>query len=144
MTLAGVEVPNRIVFTAHGTKLSHRLPTAELAAYHESRAAGGAGLIVLEAAGVHPTGDFEDMITAYSKDSVPGYRHIAESCHRHNCPVVGQLFHPGRESRGRTDGVRRVAWAPSAIPGDRHHVIPKSTRKRPAISMMQAWTVSKF
>jgi 2,4-dienoyl-CoA reductase-like NADH-dependent reductase (Old Yellow Enzyme family) len=126
ITLAGVEVPNRIVFTAHGTKLSNQLPTAELSAYHESRAAGGAGLIVLEAAGVHPSGDFEDMITAYSRDSVPGYRHIAESCHRHNCPVVGQLFHPGRESRGRTDGVRRVAWAPSVIPGDRHHVLPKA------------------
>ena len=126
MTLASVELPNRIVFTAHYTKLASQLPTPALAAYHESRAAGGAGLVVVEAAGVHPSGDFEDMIAAYSRESVPGYRQIGESCHRHNCPVLGQIFHPGREARGRSDGVRRVAWAPSAVPGNRHHVVPKA------------------
>ena len=52
-----VELPNRIVSTAHQTTLVHEsLPTEDFVAYHQARARGGVGLIVLEATAVHPSG----------------------------------------------------------------------------------------
>ena len=57
MRLGPVELPNRIVSTAHQTTLVHdHLPTDEFVAYHEARAAGGTGMIVLEATAVHESG----------------------------------------------------------------------------------------
>ncbi len=126
VSLGPLEIPNRIVFTAHYTKLAVDQPNAALAAYYGRRARGGAGLIVTEAASVHESGSFETMIDASSSEVIPGYSAIAEACHEHDCPVIGQLFHPGRETRGRDDGLRKIAWAPSALPGDRHHVVPKT------------------
>ena len=125
LRIGPVEIPNRIIFTAHYTKLAEVVPSAELAAYYESRAAGGAGLIITEASTVHESGGFETQIVSDDPACIPGYRHIAERLHSHHCPVFGQLFHPGRETRGRVDGLRKVAWAPSVLPGDRHHVIPR-------------------
>ncbi len=50
LALGPVELANRIVSTAHQTTLVHdHLPTDDFVAYHEARARGGAGLIVLEA-----------------------------------------------------------------------------------------------
>ncbi len=51
LTLRSVEIRNRIFSTGHqANMLTGGLPNARLAAYHEARAAGGAGLIVIEAA----------------------------------------------------------------------------------------------
>ena len=126
-----VEIPNRIVFTAHHTHLATEVPTGPMAAYHEARARGGAGLIVLEASSVHETGWFAGhLIETYREASIAGYRSIAEACHRHGTRVFGQLFHPGREVRGRRDGVAAVTFAPSSVPGERHHVVPREMSSR--------------
>ena len=126
ITLGCTEVRNRIVFTAHHTHLSGETPNDRLAAYYESRARGGAGLIIVEVAGVHSSAQFAShMIMATDDACIPGYRDIAERCHAQGCAVFGQLFHPGRETRGKIDGVTPVAWGPSALPGERHHVMPR-------------------
>ena len=53
LALGPVELQNRIVSTAHQTSLVHdHLPTDDFVAYHEARARGGAGLIVIEATAV--------------------------------------------------------------------------------------------
>ena len=129
--LGTTEARNRIVFTAHHTHLSGEVPNERLAAYYESRAKGGAGLIIVEVAGIHPSAQFAShMIMATDDACIPGYRQIAERCHRHGCTVFGQLFHPGRETRGKIDGITPVAWAPSALPGERHHVMPRPMPRR--------------
>src|SRR5580698_10499579 len=63
LALGPALLQNRIVSTAHQTTLVHEhLPTADFVAYHEARARGGAGLIVLEATAVHPSG----LLTAHT------------------------------------------------------------------------------
>lgn len=125
-SLGALRLRNRIVFTAHHTHLATNVPTQELAAYHEARAHGGAGLVILEASSIHPTGWFAGhQIETFEKKCIPGYRVVAEACHQHNTAVFGQLFHPGREVRGRHDGRAVVTYAPSAVPGERHHVVPR-------------------
>ena len=58
LSLGSTKVRNRIVFTAHHTHLSGEVPNERLAAYYQSRAKGGAGLIIIEVAGVHSSAQF--------------------------------------------------------------------------------------
>ncbi len=126
LSLRGVTLKNRIFSTGHMTTLvSGGLPNEDLVAYHEARAAGGAGLIIVEVAAVHETAIFTThTISAVSDDCIPGYRRIAEACHGHGCKVFGQLFHPGREIVESVDGSTPVSYAPSASPNERFHVMP--------------------
>ena len=61
---------------------------------------------------------------------IPGYREIAEVCHANDVTVFGQLFHPGREVMESQDGTAPVAYAPSAVPNERFHVMPRPLSKR--------------
>ncbi|MBW8617648.1 MAG: hypothetical protein KGO21_02980, partial [Hyphomicrobiales bacterium] len=55
-TIRGVTILNRIVSTGHDTVMAHQGHVTErLIAYHEARAKGGAGLIIVQVAGVHET-----------------------------------------------------------------------------------------
>jgi 2,4-dienoyl-CoA reductase-like NADH-dependent reductase (Old Yellow Enzyme family) len=130
ISIGNVTIKNRICSTGHDTCLATRaVPGEPLAAYHRARAAGGAGLIVIEVAGVHPSARYTpDMILATSDDCLPGYRMIAEACHEFDCVVFGQLFHPGREIIAAPDGTAPVAYSASATPEERFHVTPRALR----------------
>ncbi|MSY41912.1 MAG: oxidoreductase, partial [Actinobacteria bacterium] len=99
----------------------------QLIAYQRARAAGGVGHIVLQVSGVHQTAEYTDSeLMATSDDVIPGYRKIAEAIHEYDCHVFAQLFHGGREVMTTPDGLLGVAWAPSAVPNERFHVMPRA------------------
>lgn len=127
LTLRGHTLKNRIFSTGHMTvMLENGQPTDRMVAYHAARAAGGAALIIIEAARTHPSGDSgRPAIRAYDDACIPGYRRIADACHPHGCKVFGQLTHPGREMPLTADGTHAVAYAPSPIPNERFHVMPR-------------------
>ena len=50
--IGGVEVPNRVVRTAHATGFAAGEMSDRLIAYHEARARGGVGLTIVEIMGV--------------------------------------------------------------------------------------------
>ena len=79
LSLGPFELPNRIASTAHQTTLVHdHLPTDEFVAYHEARAAGGTGMIVLEATAVHESGLLTGhTLAGYLPAIVSGYRTVA-------------------------------------------------------------------
>jgi 2,4-dienoyl-CoA reductase-like NADH-dependent reductase (Old Yellow Enzyme family)/thioredoxin reductase len=126
LTLGPAEIPNRIVSTAHQTTLIRdHLPTDDFVAYHEARAAGGAGLIVLEAAAVHPSGLLTGHTLGLFDDvAVPALRRVADAVHAHGTRLFVQLFHGGREQI--MSPPRRPAVAPSAVPTPRFHVEPRA------------------
>ena len=127
LTIRGHVIRNRIFSTGHMiVMLRDGLPTDEMVAYHEARARGGAGLIIIEAARAHASGDSgRPAIRAYDDACIPGYTRIAQACHAHGTKVFGQLSHPGREMTLERDGTRAVAYAPSATPNERFHVMPR-------------------
>lgn len=128
--IRGLEIRNRILSTGHDTTLiTGGVPNDALIAYHEARAKGGAGLIVAQAAGVHETAKYTSHVLMASEESVPGYRRMAEAVHKHGCKLFGQLFHPGREIMESQDGSMPVAYAPSAVPNERFHVMPRPMSK---------------
>ncbi|HZO50309.1 MAG TPA: FAD-dependent oxidoreductase [Gaiellaceae bacterium] len=128
LTLGPVELPGRIVSTAHQTGLVERhLPTGALAAYHAERARGGAALIVLEATAVHPSGLLTPhTLGGYLPEIVDGYRRLAQAVRPHGARLGVQLFHGGREQIASPP--RAPALAPSAVPSPRFRVEPRALR----------------
>ena len=127
LTVGPTTLKNRIFSTGHMTvMLNDGQPSDAMVAYHKARAEGGAGLIILEAARAHVSGDSgRPAIRAYEDACIPGYRRIGEACHPFGCKVFAQLSHPGREMPQAADGTLAVAVAPSAIPNERFHVMPR-------------------
>lgn len=128
LQIGGVTLKNRIFSSGHDTVMAEDgLITDRLIAYHEARAAGGAGLVVVQVAGVHESARYTYHVLMATDDGcIPGYRRLAETLHRHGCAVFGQLFHPGREIMESQDGSAPVALAPSAVPTERFHVMPRA------------------
>ena len=86
----------------------------------------GAGLIVAEVAGVHETAHFaNNFLQATSSDCIPGYTRLAKAVQGHGAALFGQLFHPGREVQSTPDGMGATAYAPSAVPNERFHIMPR-------------------
>ena len=127
LRLRDVEIPNRIMSTGHQTYLARGgLPTPEFVAYHEARARGGAGLIVTEAARFHATTLTETPeIVILGNEAIPAFRKVTEAVHAHGARIFGQLSHSGRLSRRVQGGLRGVAYAPSAVPDNRFHTMPR-------------------
>ena len=127
LTIRGKLLKNRIFSTGHmAVMLDDGKPTARMVAYHQAKAQGGAALTIIEAARVHPSGDSgRPAIRAYDPACVPGYARLAKACQPHGCLVFAQLSHPGREMTLAADGTHPVAYAPSTVPNERFHVVPR-------------------
>jgi 2,4-dienoyl-CoA reductase-like NADH-dependent reductase (Old Yellow Enzyme family)/thioredoxin reductase len=134
--IRGHEFRNRIFSSAHQTILARNgSPGEDMAAYHEARARGGAGLIILESS--RPYSD--DVSASYYIDSstdacIPGYRMVAEVVHKHGCKVFGQINHGGRIAYTH-EGMHLVAHAPSMVPDHRFHCMPR------AMSTAYVWKI---
>ena len=127
LVIRDVELKNRICSTGHDTCLpTDGLPNDALVAYHAARARGGAGLIIVQVAGIHESARYTShILMASNDDCIPGYRRIADACHQHECKVFGQLFHPGREIMESQDGSIPVAYSAATTPNERFHVMPR-------------------
>lgn len=123
--IGGVEIPNRIVSTGHHTYLADGAPSPELIAYHKARAEGGAGLIVTEIVAAHESAGFSSQLLRAERAGMPAFKALADAVHGTGARIFAQLFHPGREIMRTADGMAAVAYAPSAVPNERFHVMPR-------------------
>ena len=128
LQIGEITLKNRIVSSGHDTVMAEDgLVGARLIAYHEARAAGGVGLIVVQATGVHETAQYTShALMATDDECIPGFHRLADAVHAYDCTIVGQLFHGGREVMESSDGSLIVALAPSAVPNERFHVMPRA------------------
>jgi len=128
LPVGSVTLKNRILSSGHDTVMAEdSLVGDQLVAYHEARAAGGVGLIVVQATAVHSTAEYTaHSLAAFDDRCIPGFRRLAEAVHAHDCHIFGQLFHGGREMMDSRDGSLPLAVAPSAVPSERFHVMPRA------------------
>lgn len=114
LQVGGATIPNRICRSAHGTLLSGEAAIA----YHEARAAGGVGMITLEATGVHRL--VATQIPLWSDDVLPYYREMSRRIHAHGTVLFQQIYHAGASygARGQQN------WGASAIPNYQQGVVP--------------------
>ncbi|GAB90167.1 oxidoreductase [Gordonia rhizosphera] len=141
LQIGGVTVKNRIFSSGHDTVMVHDgTVTDQLVEYHRARAIGGAGLIIMQVAGIHETAHYTSHVLMATDDScIEGYRRVADAVHPHGCALFGQVFHPGREIMESQDGALPVAYAPSAVPNERFRVMP-----RPMSSAMIAEVIAGY
>lgn len=118
LPLNGVDLVNRVVRTAHGT----RLTGDDLIAYHEARAQGGVGLTILEMGGVHATSltpgiavDGDDVLTFYGR--------LMNRLEKHDMRIFQQLGHGGS---GYGAGLGPELWSASAVPDALVRVTPRA------------------
>jgi 2,4-dienoyl-CoA reductase-like NADH-dependent reductase (Old Yellow Enzyme family) len=120
LTIKGVEIPNRISRSAHGTMLSNfGAITDRLIDYHVARAKGGVGLTILEAATVHPSSVLS--LANYDDTAIDGYRRLMAAIRPHGMRVFQQIWHAGH--------IYPVAdqsppWGVSAVPNPATGIVP--------------------
>ena len=125
LSLRNKTAPSRIIFGAHQTNFAlHNRFEARHAAYYAARAAGGAGVIVLEGSLVHPSDwPYEYAIFGYEESVVPGYRLAAEAIQAHGALVLAHLTHSG--GQGTSHYSQQPLWAPSPVPEVNSREVPK-------------------
>ncbi|AIS53025.1 NADH oxidase [Thermoanaerobacter kivui] len=98
--------------------------TDRLKVYHQTRAKGGVGLIIVEASYVHPSGKgFKNEVGIYKDELIPGLRELTEAVHKYGAKIAIQLYHGGRQTTSKVTGMQIVA--PSPIPCPVKQEMPK-------------------
>lgn len=108
--IAGCTVPNRVVRTAHATRIGEGFMNDNLIAYHERRARGGCGLTILEILGVHETSLAPLNMLDPSLDE--GYAKLMEAVTPHGMAVFQQVWHAGHNGATLDGG---PPWGPSPV-----------------------------
>jgi 2,4-dienoyl-CoA reductase-like NADH-dependent reductase (Old Yellow Enzyme family) len=111
-----VELPNRIVRSAHGTGLQGEA----LIAYHEARGRGGVGMSTIEATSVHPIAP--GRLRLWENSCLPFLEEISGRIRPTGMKLLLQLYHPGA---GYAEGAGMPEhWSASAIPNPMAGVVP--------------------
>ena len=91
LRVGGVTLRNRIFSAGHDTTLpTDGSVNDALVEYQRARAAGGAGLVIVQVAGVHESARYTSHILMVTGDGcIPGYRRLAGACHESGAAVFG-------------------------------------------------------
>lgn len=89
--------------------------TERFAAYHETKAKGGFGMIITEDFAVAPGGKgFKCLPGLWNDEQIPGFAAFTDRIHKHGAVIIAQIYHAGRQTNAGVIG--QAPWAPSAIP----------------------------
>lgn len=133
---------NRLWMTAHSTQLvkDHNF-TDRHVAYYAERAAGGVGVITMEAMATHPTTQpYAGKIHAFDPAVVPNYRKLSAAVHEHGALLLAQPWHRGRETNGVVN--RLPVWAPSSIPCTVYREMPHVMDEENIAEIIEGYTLS--
>lgn len=126
LTVRGHELPNRVMMPSMGTNLadSQGNLTDEMVAYYEARAAGRPGLLVVEAACVHPSGRvIARHFMNHDHTVLRDLERVARTVGAHGTTSILQLIHGGRNAHPRLTG---ELLAPSAQRGPTSKAAPRA------------------
>ncbi len=114
LPLAGRTAPSRVLFGPHETNLgSGRGLSARHVAYYARRAAGGAGVVVVEAASVHGSDQPSERAPLAAECGL-GWAGIGDACRPHGTVVLAGLTHTG--GQGSSAWTQAGLWGPSRVP----------------------------
>ncbi|MFO7887414.1 MAG: NADPH dehydrogenase NamA [Eubacteriales bacterium] len=90
--------------------------------HYSTRAVGGVGLIIVEAAAVEPSGRIsKNDLGIWSDEHVEGLKKIVDGVHENGGKIGIQLAHAGRKSESTKDEI----YAPSPISFNKDYRVPK-------------------
>ncbi len=120
LRLGGLELRNRIVMPAMFSSLGDdsAQATPRLAAFLEARAAGGAGLIVVETSCIHRAGRVFAKHLDVSEDKfILGLSLLPAAIQKHGAVAALQISHAGRNANPKLTGTAPLAPSVIATPG---------------------------
>ncbi len=113
VSVGGRVAPSRVVFGPHETNLARgRAIGSRHVAYYARRAAGGAGVIIVETASVSPD-DWPYERAPLAAACGPGWRAVADACRPSGPVLLAGIGHAG--SQGSSAYSQEVMWAPSRV-----------------------------
>ncbi|MBI2217776.1 MAG: FAD-dependent oxidoreductase [Candidatus Rokubacteria bacterium] len=124
-TIGPMEVPNRLVMAPMVVQLAAEsgAVTDRSVEHYARRAAGGVGLVIVEAAYVAPEGKAFACQLGIDRDAlVPGHVELVEAVHRAGSRIALQIHHGGARAKPELTG--GVLVAPSAVAQDGSQVAP--------------------
>lgn len=134
----GLDLKNRIVLSSMVQFCA--TPDGHMTEWHHihygTRAVGGVGLIMIEAAAVEARGRcYISDVGIWSDEHVPGFKRLVDFCHSQGAKVGIQLGHGGRKN---LDGVSQLI-APSALPMDDKHPMPKAMTSADMLEVIESF-----
>ena len=122
MKIGNVEIKNRIVMApmCMGFGQYNGCATETMMDYYEERAKGGVGLIFTEITRINEiTGASSFGQLGMSHDyQIPALREMADRIHKHNCKIMVELHHPGRQNLGLMIGTVPICNIGSKLMGN--------------------------
>jgi 2,4-dienoyl-CoA reductase-like NADH-dependent reductase (Old Yellow Enzyme family)/thioredoxin reductase len=119
--IGGVDIPNRVVRTAHATGFVRGVANERVIAYHAARARGGVGLTILEIMGVHPSSPASFM--SFMPGALEGHKRLMDAINPYGMKVFQQLWHAGAGANP-IDG--SAPWSASDIPNPLSPSVPRA------------------
>lgn len=122
MKIGNVEIKNRIVMApmCMGFGQYNGCATETMMDYYEERAKGGVGLIFTEITRINDiTGASSFGQLGMSHDyQIPALSEMADRIHKHNCKIMVELHHPGRQNLGLMIGTVPICNVGSKLMGN--------------------------
>jgi dimethylamine/trimethylamine dehydrogenase len=110
-----VTAPNRFYQVPHASGMTNALPRTR-AAFRETKAEGGWGVVCTGACSVHPSSDDSPLpfATLWDDDDIRAHTLMTDAVHRHGALAGVELWHGGAAVMNRTS--RMPPLSPSGIP----------------------------
>lgn len=129
LRIGSVEIPNRIMQTAHSKQYSDRVESDRETAYYVRRAEGGCGLFIAGNHFVHPSGSIRNFEDAFRPESIQANLRMTQAVHAAGARIMVQLNHHGAQAQpDGPEGPRPVLSASRMISPSTGHATTAATR----------------
>lgn len=137
MALRDRMAPSRVMFGPHETNLGWDRSISERhVAYYERRAAGGAGVVVVEEASVDAS-DWPYERCPLASECGPGWAAVADAVHGHGALALAAIGHNG--GQGSSAYSQQPLLAPSGVPEVNTREMPKVMEREDIDAVVRAF-----
>jgi 2,4-dienoyl-CoA reductase-like NADH-dependent reductase (Old Yellow Enzyme family) len=127
LALGSRRARNPVLFGPHETNLGRKRAISDRhVAYYARRGEGGAGVVVIEEASVHPS-DWPYERCPEAAACAEGWAAVAEALHATQTLALAALGHAG--GQGVSSYSQRPLWAPSPVPEVPGREVPKAMER---------------
>ncbi len=138
--IGNLEIKNRLIVPAMVVNSNNAdgNATERYIQYHEEKAKGGWGLIITEDYAVTPTaGGFRDLAGLWCDEQIESHSKFVDRIHALDTKVCCQIYHAGRQTNSKVNGVQCMAPSPYKDPPA--FETPKEMTKEDIQNVIQAY-----
>lgn len=118
ISIGNVKIKNRLVVAPMVTVYCDNdgMATDRFIAYHEARAKGGFGMIIVEDYAVDPLGRGFWTPGLWKDEQIKSHMKLTDTVHKAGAKIIAQIYHAGRQTTPAVIGEQPVSASPLACP----------------------------